>query len=155
MDNRFRNLVSFIRISESGRRGITMAGHAITVDDEVFERLQREAQPLVDTPNSVLRRILKMDGPSGAGHRRRKPSLAPLLAKGLVHPGQRLTWQRRHLGVTYAAQVTEEGRMRLEDGAVCDSPSGACEAAARCKINGWDVWCTEDGTPLADLRARV
>jgi len=35
-----------------------MKMHEITVDDEVFEYLQQKAVPLVDTPNSVLRRLL-------------------------------------------------------------------------------------------------
>ena len=35
-----------------------MKMHEIKVDDEVFEYLQRKAVPLVDTPNSVLRRVL-------------------------------------------------------------------------------------------------
>jgi hypothetical protein len=30
----------------------------IEIDDEVFERLKDEAEPFVDTPNSVLRRLL-------------------------------------------------------------------------------------------------
>ncbi|WP_156820459.1 hypothetical protein [Thioalkalivibrio thiocyanodenitrificans] len=38
--------------------------HTIRVDAEVFEMLQRHAQPLVDTANDVLRRILlKMPSP--------------------------------------------------------------------------------------------
>ena len=32
----------------------------IRVDDEVWKELQRKAEPLVDTPNSVLRRILEL-----------------------------------------------------------------------------------------------
>lgn len=37
----------------------------IEVEDEVFEELQHRAEPLVDTPNTVLRRVLGMDGQSG------------------------------------------------------------------------------------------
>jgi len=33
----------------------------IRIDDEVWRQLQERAQPLVDTPNDVLRRILKLD----------------------------------------------------------------------------------------------
>ena len=32
--------------------------HRIEVDDEVFQLLQQKAVPLVDSPNSVLRRLL-------------------------------------------------------------------------------------------------
>lgn len=34
----------------------------IRVDDEVWKELQRRAEPLVDTPNSVLRRIFGLTG---------------------------------------------------------------------------------------------
>lgn len=34
---------------------------SIDVDDEVFERLKRNAEPFVDTPNTVLRRLLGID----------------------------------------------------------------------------------------------
>jgi len=33
---------------------------SVRVDDEVYAFLQRNAQPFVDTPNSVLRRLLKL-----------------------------------------------------------------------------------------------
>jgi restriction endonuclease Mrr len=33
----------------------------IEVDEEVFGELQRRAEPLVDTPNSVLRKVLRLD----------------------------------------------------------------------------------------------
>ena len=36
----------------------------IRVDDDVFAALQERAQPFVDTPNSVLRRLLDLDGKS-------------------------------------------------------------------------------------------
>jgi hypothetical protein len=32
--------------------------HSIDVDDDVFELLKQHAEPLVDTPNTVLRRLL-------------------------------------------------------------------------------------------------
>jgi hypothetical protein len=35
-----------------------MKYHQIQIDDEVFEFLKRKAEPLIDTPNSVLRREL-------------------------------------------------------------------------------------------------
>lgn len=36
----------------------------IRVDDEVWKELKKRAEPLVDTPNSVLRKYLKIDGVS-------------------------------------------------------------------------------------------
>lgn len=41
----------------------------IEIDDEVFARLQAEAVPLVDTPNDVLRRLLRLDIPQTPGER--------------------------------------------------------------------------------------
>lgn len=85
--------------------------HAIKIDAEVFEFLQRQARPFVDTPNSTLRRILKLDkviphsdGPeaqdhdlselleAGAGTRRKalKTDLKELIRSGLVKEGQML-----------------------------------------------------------------
>jgi hypothetical protein len=39
----------------------------IRIDDDVFEELKKHAEPLVDTPNSVLRRLLRLG--EGLGHR--------------------------------------------------------------------------------------
>lgn len=48
----------------------------VDLDSDVFEYLQSEAQPLVDTPSTVLRRLLKLNGTSnGAGPE------APMTAK--------------------------------------------------------------------------
>lgn len=38
---------------------------SIRVDDEVYDHLQRHARPFVDTPNSVLRRLLDIEPHSG------------------------------------------------------------------------------------------
>ena len=40
----------------------------VDLDNDVFEYLQSEAQPFIDTPSTVLRRLLKLNGtPNGAG----------------------------------------------------------------------------------------
>ena len=40
---------------------------SIDIDDEVYDRLKHTAEPFVDTPNSVLRRVLGLDpNPNGA-----------------------------------------------------------------------------------------
>ncbi|MEV4427726.1 hypothetical protein AB0K23_20500 [Streptomyces sp. NPDC049602] len=127
-----------------------MSAHTITVDAEVFERLQREAQPLIDTPNSVLRRLLALDSTAV-----RPGALAPLLAAGRLQPEQQLIWRRRNLGQEYRAHVTTEGHLRLDDGRLCDSPSGACDAVAHSKVNGWDAWHTDEGASLSVLRGRL
>jgi negative regulator of replication initiation len=43
-----------------------MAMPTIRVDDEVYERLKSDAEPFVDTPNSVLRRLLELDSSTKA-----------------------------------------------------------------------------------------
>ena len=56
----------------------------IRIDDEVWKVLQKRAVPLQDTPNTVLRRILRLDvameenvGGKQSGRRRRKRRLRP------------------------------------------------------------------------------
>lgn len=39
----------------------------IEIDDEVYDRLKEVAEPFVDTPNSVLRRLLHLDETQGNG----------------------------------------------------------------------------------------
>ncbi|GAA4902579.1 hypothetical protein ACFPM3_28460 [Streptomyces coeruleoprunus] len=130
---------------------------SIEVDDEVYALLVKEARPLEDTANSVLRRKYGLDSetsdPADTNHR--KSTLAPLVDAGQLSKGQRLMWRRRNLGEEHVAFVTEEGKMRLEDGSVHDSPSGACRAAAGISVNGWSAWCTDDGTALHVLKARI
>ena len=38
--------------------------HTIEIDDDVFHHLQEQAEPLVDTPSTVLRRLLGLSRPS-------------------------------------------------------------------------------------------
>lgn len=52
---------------------------SVEIDDEVWEKLKAQAEPFVDTPNTVLRRVLGLPGRGlpeiqrGAGHRRSSP----------------------------------------------------------------------------------
>lgn len=52
----------------------------IQVDAEVFERLKADAEPFVDTPNSVLRRLLGLE--SGGGSARGAPAKTPRAQTG-------------------------------------------------------------------------
>ena len=68
-----------------------MKMHEIKVDDEVFEYLQRKAVPLVDTPNSVLRRVLfgrkrGRKGEPGSTARMAMPGDASLHVESTISP---------------------------------------------------------------------
>jgi hypothetical protein len=128
------------------------------VDDEVYEELQKRATPFVDTPNSTLRRVLglpeKAAQPESAAAAPSSPQAAlhPLLADRRLRPGQRLVWRRRNLNQVHYAEVLENGALRLEDGSVHDTPSGAATAIAGHPQNGWKAFTTEDGILLRDMR---
>lgn len=44
-----------------------MALRDIQIDDEVWELLKERAEPFVDTPNTVIRRLLELPATNGAG----------------------------------------------------------------------------------------
>jgi hypothetical protein len=63
----------------------------IEVDDDVFQALQQHATPFVDTPNSVLRRLVGLDA---NGHResgdRTRPAAIAAPSKAASHPSSKL-----------------------------------------------------------------
>jgi len=59
---------------------------AIEVDKEVWERLQSKAEPLVDDANSVLRRLLGLDGPASPPAGRTGPGKPPRAPFGSLLP---------------------------------------------------------------------
>jgi hypothetical protein len=86
--------------------------HTIEVDDEVFRHLQSQAQPLLDTPNTVLRRLLLGAlAPTGQAHTGRAPSIKPEAATQLpAMPFGTPAALQQILWVTYL--VRENGRPR-------------------------------------------
>ena len=56
--------------------------HTIEVDDDVLNALKRKAEPFVDTPNSVLRRLLFGGAGPAARLGRRRRNKAP---RGMMH----------------------------------------------------------------------
>lgn len=84
-------------------------------------------------------------------------TLSDLLGSELLAPDERLTWARPRLGENYSCTVTTDGRLRLPDGRLLSSPSGAAMAVADvASYDGWYAWrsSARGGVTLADLRKR-
>ncbi|MGW4723010.1 restriction system modified-DNA reader domain-containing protein [Streptomyces sp. NPDC004291] len=127
----------------------------IEIDDEVFSYLQSRSEPLVDTPNDVLRRELLGDSrpsPAAAG-RRRAGSLAPLIEAGLVSAGDALEHHQSRLKRTHTAIVTPDGWIEIPDGRAFAQPSPALKAQTGTAINGWGQYThAPSGRRLQELR---
>lgn len=134
----------------------------IRVDDEVYALLQSKAEAFVDTPNTVLRRLLNLRheptttanppppapraGESAIGR------LAKLVHDGQIEEGEQLVWERRNQGERHIARVGQGGQLRLEDGSVHDSPSAAARHLVGYDVNGWRVWKrARDGKSLDEV----
>ena len=81
---------------------------------------------------------------------------ADLCRRGVLAAGDVL--ESRYAGITATATVTEDHRIRLSNGEIFDSPSGAfrrarmLETGENKQINGWIVWKVADGRTLDELR---
>ena len=124
----------------------------IRVDDEVYALLQERGEAFVDTPNTVLRRILGLaesgestGNPIGRREDRASRKLARLVADDLLTPDEELVWERRNNGERHVARVGADGTLVLEDGHVADSPSAAARHLAGYEVNGWRVWRRSSG----------
>jgi Restriction Enzyme Adenine Methylase Associated len=118
--------------------------------------------------DSAGRRFLNLEGveepelPAESGDRKRlrrgasvKVSVPDLLGAGLLTADEQLTWLRPRLGESYTCTVTADGRLRLPDGRILSSPSGAAMAVADIvSYDGWYAWRSESrgGVTLAQLR---
>jgi hypothetical protein len=130
----------------------------IRVDDDVYEYLQREAKPFVDSPNSVLRRVLGLDSFEAtalAPHSTEtRGELWPLIQAELLEVGEELIWKRRQS--TYTATVTSNGCLRLSDGRVFATPSGAARTLSGYEVNGWRSWGrARNSVRLSSLRDQL
>lgn len=81
---------------------------------------------------------------------------ADLCRRGVLAAGDVL--ESCYAGVTATATVTENHRIRLANGEIFDSPSGAFRRARMLEtgedkqVNGWTVWKVADGRTLNELR---
>jgi hypothetical protein len=123
----------------------------VELSDEVFAEIQRRAVPLIDTVDSVLRRVLGVDTEkqvSGTG------VLMPLVKAGRLKPNDEIVWPRVRHGEVHRATVLETGEIRLADGIVVSTPSRACAVlSGNMSYPGWHEWRRgSDGVRLSQLR---
>ncbi|MGW5420202.1 restriction system modified-DNA reader domain-containing protein [Streptomyces sp. NPDC003943] len=136
-----------------------MPKRSIEIDDEVFAFLQSQSEPLVDTPNDVLRRLLL--GSSGrlpdATSERRPGDLMPFIKAGLLTAGDKLIHVQPRRGLTHETTVTADGWLAIEDGREFPKPSPALKAQTGVDINGYGKYVlkTNPEVRLQDLREQL
>ncbi|MGA4851329.1 hypothetical protein ACOBQB_35680 [Streptomyces sp. G5(2025)] len=136
-----------------------MPKRSIDVDDEVFAFLQSQSEPLVDTPNDVLRRLLLESSghPSATTAERRPGDLLPFINAGLLKAGDKLIHVQPRRGLTHEATVTPDGWLQIEDGRAFSKPSPALKAQTGVDINGYGKYVlkTDPDVRLQDLREQL
>ncbi|MEU4623889.1 hypothetical protein AB0G04_28435 [Actinoplanes sp. NPDC023801] len=88
----------------------------------------------------------------------RRVQVRDLIEAGLIGPGAKLRFQRRRMRLTYHAEVTGSGWVRLlPDGQEFPTPSRAAAVAAGMRaVDGWLVWTVvETGRTLDVLRQEL
>ncbi|MDQ1013143.1 hypothetical protein QFZ82_007628 [Streptomyces sp. V4I23] len=125
----------------------------IEIDDEVFAYLQRHSEPLVDTPNDVLRRELLGKKKPDAEQARGPGALMFIIEAGLVAPGDKLQHHQPRRQRTHEATVTADGWVEIPDGRTFAQPSPALKAQTGSDINGWGQYVhLPSGRRLQELR---
>ncbi|MER5455331.1 hypothetical protein ABT008_11165 [Micromonospora sp. NPDC002389] len=141
-----------------------MARRTIEVDDEVFAFLQQHCEPLVDTPNDVLRRLLLREDSEEPQERaapttRRLPqrpgALLPLINAGVLTPGDVLRHEQPRRRMVHEATVTPRGWLKLADGRSFSTPSRALAEQTGTTINGWTYVHVPSGKSLYELRSKI
>ncbi|BAU86067.1 hypothetical protein SLA_5185 [Streptomyces laurentii] len=136
-----------------------MPKRSIEIDDEVFAFLQSRSEPLVDTPNDVLRRLLLQgtEGLAEGPEDRRPGDLMPFITAGLLKAGDKLIHVQPRRGLTHEATVTADGWLEIEDGRTFSKPSPALKAQTGVDINGYGKYVlkTNPEVRLQDLREQL
>lgn len=135
-----------------------MPNRSIEIDDDVFAFLQRHSEPLVDTPNTVLRRLLLSGEESSMGKTavRKAGDLLPIIEAGLAAPGDKLQHHQPRRGQTHEATIAADGWVELPDGRAFPKPSPALKAQTGSEINGWGKYThVPSGCLLQELREKV
>jgi hypothetical protein len=83
----------------------------------------------------------------------KKEALADLIRRGVVRKGQLIVMQ--HYGEERTAVIQENGSVRLDDGSMHNSSSGAARRVCGSEVNGFRVWHIDDidGPTLDELRS--
>ncbi|MFD5426354.1 hypothetical protein [Streptomyces sp. NPDC127084] len=126
----------------------------IEIDDEVFAYLQRHSEPLVDTPNDVLRReLLGKQKPNAGREARALGALMFIIEAGLASPGDKLQHHQPRRQRTHEATITPDGWVEIPDGRAFPQPSPALKAQTGSDINGWGQYThVASGRRLQELR---
>ncbi|MEU4496973.1 hypothetical protein AB0F96_26910 [Streptomyces sp. NPDC023998] len=125
----------------------------IEIDDEVFAYLQRHSEPLVDTPNDVLRRELLGKNPDAEEEVRRPGALMFIIEAELAAPGDKLQHHQPRRQRTHESTITADGWVELADGRAFPQPSPALKAQTGSDINGWGQYIhLPSGRRLQELR---
>jgi CBS domain-containing protein len=87
----------------------------------------------------------------------RRVTIGDLIDAGLLKVGERLRFTRPRMKKSFGAEVSESGRLRLDDGLEYRSPSRAAMVAANMRaVDGWHAWILESsGNSLDSLRQEV
>jgi CBS domain-containing protein len=81
----------------------------------------------------------------------RRVTLTDLIRAGLLRVGDRVRFRRPRMGHLHRAEVTEAGRLRLDDGLEYRSPSRAAVVAADMRaVDGWHAWVVESSDVSLD-----
>ncbi|HEX2894681.1 MAG TPA: hypothetical protein VHO29_11840 [Marmoricola sp.] len=124
--------------------------------EQISREGQRSARPDSDVPStggSMTERTSERDAYLLRG---RRVLIQDLIKADLLAPGMRLVFNRPRLGTVYNCSVTEDGKLRLDDGRAFASPSRAASVAAGGSIDGWHAWqVAPDGEFLNSLRQRL
>lgn len=149
----------------------------IQIDDEVFAHLQRHATPLVDNPNSTLRRLLSIDSPKSEpepdelealprksqnlarNSRKRAPKadMHILVAAGLLKQGEEL-YLVDYQGNKLDGRATVDGKHLIHDGKQYTMSRLAQELLEQAgysskEIRGPSHWATKKGETVTKIWA--
>jgi hypothetical protein len=109
----------------------------------------------VDEPESPGELATMMASASPQRRARHQATVADLIGADLLRSGDELVWQRPRSGQEFRCTVMDDGRLRMANGQVTSSLSGAAGVAAGGgSYDGWEVWRapSRGNALLLDLR---